>query len=118
MQQLVMGETLSPKLAMSPPLGAADALSRSAYHASSEMMREGARFVGLRLQRYAELELALMRSPNIFASWSCMIEFQRLSMLDYTREMDRMPGVIGKMSDDALLAMESERTAEPAPVLV
>ena len=67
MQQLVMGETLSPKLAMSPPLGAADALSRSAYHASSEMMREGARFVGLRLQRYAELELALMRSPNIFA---------------------------------------------------
>ena len=116
MQHYVVSETLTPTLAV-PPRGAADAATRSAFEASSELWRESARFMSVRLQRYADLQAALMRNPNPIGSWACFAEFSRLTMEDYAKEMQAVPAMFGDISENTLLNLETGSATHVAPVL-
>ncbi|RAH99988.1 hypothetical protein DLJ53_19850 [Acuticoccus sediminis] len=93
-----------------------EAATKTACQMTSDITRETARFVSIRLQRYADFELSLARSSGWMEPMECFMEFSRQTMLDYTREMERMPYFFGHMSEGALLDMEIESAGPNAPL--
>ncbi len=112
------GEILAsvlPAIPVMPQRDPIDAATRTACQVTSELTRESARFLSIRLQRYADLELGLARSSRWMDPMSCFMEFSRLTFLDYTRELERAPFLLGRISEEAMLAMESQTARARAP---
>ena len=114
------GEVLAPALPNLPvmtPSEPVEAATRTACQLTSELTRETARFLSLRLQRYADLELRLARSSGPMAPMDVFMDFSHQTMLDYTRELERLPFLWSRMSEDALLAMDAPRGTGRPPAI-
>jgi len=97
------------------PLAASGATTRMMFHMMSEWTRESAHFVGLRMERYADLQMALARCTTPLGTFDCMMNFAKQSMDDYSREAERCPKLLSRMSEEALVDLEAELQPEKAP---
>lgn len=83
----------------------------------SEVTQETAQFIDRRVGRYAQLHKAMEQCSSTIDPFVCMMEFARLTAFDYASEVIRLPIMVERMSEEALVDMQAQLMPERAPVI-
>lgn len=117
MQQFYPGWPSVDALAPAQRCAPAGAATRMMFHLMSEWTRESAHFIGMRMERYADLQMALARCATPMSSVDCMTEFARQSFTDYAKEAEKCPELLSRMSEEAMVDLEAQLQPEKAPAI-
>lgn len=117
MQQTFTAWPTTEAMLSAPRCAPAGATARTMFHLMSELTRESAHFVGLRMERYADLQMSLARCTTPMAGYERMMDFYKQTLEDYAHEAERAPALLGRIHEEALVDLEAQLDPAKAPAV-
>ncbi|MCF3934831.1 hypothetical protein L1787_15615 [Acuticoccus sp. M5D2P5] len=91
--------------------------AKTLFGVMSTATKEIAYFVNLRISRHADLQTALSRCNSYGEAFGCVMEFGRLTSIDYLQEAERAPRILAHMPAEAMIDMDAKMRPERAPTI-